>query len=84
MWISIASVPYSRLNDSRNVFAGSLPGLRIGQNPAPRRSATAPPRMNPRLSMPTTMSMPAPANGAERLSMAILNPSGSRRSVVMS
>ncbi len=80
----MASVPYSRLNDSRSVFAGSLPGLRIGQKPAPSRSATAPPRMNPRLSMPTTISMPAPANGAARPSIDALNPSGSRSSVVMS
>ena len=43
--------------------AGSLPGLRIGTKPAPSRSATAAPRMNPRLSMPTTTSMPWPWYG---------------------
>ena len=35
-----------------DALAGSFPGLRIGTNPAPRRFATALPRMNPRLSMP--------------------------------
>ena len=29
----MASLPYSRLNDSFSVFAGSLPGFRIGQKP---------------------------------------------------
>ena len=42
------------------------------------------PRMNPRLSMPTTRSMPAPENGGARLSIASRNPSGSRSSVVTS
>jgi hypothetical protein len=40
--------------------------------------------MKPRLSMPTTTSMPADRNGRARLSMAVLNPPGSRSSVVMS
>ena len=38
--------------------AGSLPGLRIGTKPAPIRSATGAPKMNLRLSMPTTSSIP--------------------------
>ena len=40
------------------VVDGSLPGLRTGEKPAPIRSATAAPKMKPRLSMPTTTSMP--------------------------
>ena len=38
-------------------FAGSFPGFLTGMKPAPIRSATAEPRMKPRLSMPTTTSM---------------------------
>src|SRR5688572_30918061 len=42
---------------------GSLPGLRISTNPADRQQATAVPKMNPRLSAPTTRSMFFPRNG---------------------
>ena len=40
-------------------LAGSLPFLRIGTKPQRKRSATAPPRMKPRASMPTTDRDPA-------------------------
>jgi hypothetical protein len=40
--------------------------------------------MNPRLSIPTTMSMAWSLNGSDRLSMAARNPAGSCSSVVMS
>ena len=45
------------------VCDGNLPFFRTGAKPAPRRSATAPPRMNPRLSTPTTISIFRPSNG---------------------
>ena len=66
------------------VFDGSLPGFLTGVKPAPMRSATAAPKMNPRLSMPTTTSMPWFSNGSARLSIAARNPAGSCSSVVMS
>ena len=46
---------------------GSLPSLRTGTNPAPMRSATAAPRMNPRLSIPTTSVIPGRRSGAAML-----------------
>ncbi len=52
-------MPYSSAYDARRVFDGSLPSLRTGAKPAFSRSAIAEPKMNPRLSMPTTTSMPA-------------------------
>ena len=66
------------------VFDGSLPGLRTGTNPQPSRSATAAPKMKPRLSMPTTRSTPLPTYGAVNASIDALKPAGSRSSVVMS
>jgi hypothetical protein len=40
------------------VVDGSLPGFLTGVKPLPIRSATAAPKMKPRLSIPTTTSMP--------------------------
>jgi hypothetical protein len=66
------------------VLDGSLPGLRTGTNPTPSRSATVAPKMNPRLSMPTTASIDCPLKGDASASMAWPKPSPSRSRVVMS
>ena len=74
-WISMVSTPYSRLYSWPIVRQGSLPFLRIGTKPRPSSCATAPPRMKPRASMPTTLSMPASRKGSTSPSMAARRPS---------
>ena len=56
--IWMVSVPYSLAYVSSRTSAGSLPGLRAITKPAPKRAAKAPPMMNPRDSIPTTLVMP--------------------------
>ncbi len=58
-WHSRESVPYSSAYSSVTRSHGSLPGFRTGTKPAPSAVATAPPRMKPRASMPTTWVTPA-------------------------
>ncbi len=53
---SIVASPYSSAYDSSYVAAGSFPFFRTGTNPAPSASATGAARMNPRASIPTTLS----------------------------
>ena len=60
--ISSSAVPYSRSYEMRSVSAGSFPGLRRGTKLAFSRAASAPPKMNPRASMPATTSMCSPVN----------------------
>ena len=63
-------MPYSRAYVASTVSQGSLPGLRAGTKPQPRRSASAPPKMKPRASAPRMMSARA------------AGPSSSSRSIV--
>src|SRR5688572_19754278 len=53
---SIVAVPYSSSYSSETVSHGSLPSLRIGTKPALKWYATGAARMNPRASIPTTLS----------------------------
>ena len=57
--------------DSRTRSHGSLPGFRAGTNPAPRFVATAPPRMNPRASMPSTCVTSSSRNGSAMAPMTV-------------
>jgi hypothetical protein len=66
------------------VSAGSLPSLRTGTSPASSWYAIGALKMNPRDSIPTTMSIRSLANGSSIRSMASLYAAGSFRSVVMS
>ena len=59
-WTSSSAVPYSSSYETRSVSAGSFPGLRRGTKLALRRAASAPPKMNPRASIPTTTSTCSP------------------------
>ena len=77
-------MPYSSAYDARFVFDGSLPSLRTGAKPHFRRSAIAEPKMNPRLSMPTTRSIFSGACGAAIASTAMAKPSRSFSNVVTS
>jgi hypothetical protein len=52
--------PYSRAYSTVSVSAGSLPSLRTGTRPVSRRYAIGAEKMNPRDSMPTTMSICSP------------------------
>lgn len=56
-WISTMFFPYSREYASWYVFQGSLPFFLTGVNPAPSASATGAPKINPRASMATTLSI---------------------------
>ncbi len=78
------SVPYSRAYSTATVSCGSLPFLRIGMKPTESWWATAPPRMNPRASMPATLSIFRPANGWTSSSTARRNARASPSRVVMS
>ena len=69
---------------TRTVTCGSLPFLRMGTKPAESWCATAPPRMKPRASMPATLSIRSPRNGAESASTLRAKPSASASKVVMS
>ena len=60
------------------------PGFLTGAKPVFNRSATADPKMKPRLSIPTTRSTAPPRCGAVIASTAIWKPSGSFINVVMS
>ena len=53
----MVSTPYSSVYCWPMVVHGSLPFLRIGMKPQPSLSATAPPKMKPRASMPATASI---------------------------
>ena len=55
-WMARTSRPYSSSYSSSMVGAGSLPRLRTGTNPALSWCASAPPKMKPRDSTPTTTS----------------------------
>src|SRR3954452_9071405 len=65
-------------------LCGSFPGLRTTTTPADRQHATAVPKMNPRLSAPTTRSMFFPRNGLASSSTASAMPDGSASRGVMS
>src|SRR5207248_101236 len=54
------SLRYSSGYSTLVVFQGSLPALRIGTNPAPRRIAIAAPNMNPRAARPAQVRPPLP------------------------
>src|SRR5438445_7874378 len=59
------SRPYSSSYSSSITREGSLPLLRTGTNPAPSCCASAPPKMKPRDSTPTTTStLPRPCRAA--------------------
>src|SRR5712664_3880461 len=66
------------------VFQGSLPGLRIGTNPAPSPRATAPPGMNPRASIAVTTSGGRSAQWLHTFSTMPLNMTLSASKGVMS
>src|SRR5688572_9350304 len=66
------------------VRAGSFPTLRTGTNPTPSLSASAPPRMNPRLSMAITASARWPRHSSVNRSRDRRKAMGSFSSVVMS
>ncbi len=55
--ISILSVPYSRLYSSVSTSKGSFPGFLMGTNPQLSRYASGAPKINPRDSIPTTLSI---------------------------
>jgi len=57
LWISILSVPYSRLYSSDSTSWGSFPGFLMGTNPQLSRYASGAPKINPLDSMPTTLSI---------------------------
>ena len=78
------SMPYSSSYSWPMALAGSLPFLRIGTKPQRKRSATAPPRMKPRASMPATDSIRRLVNGATSRSMQARKPLAWPSSVVMS
>src|SRR5262249_18292503 len=82
--ISRWSSPYSSAYETLTVGAGSLPSLRTGTKPAPRRSARRLPRMKPRLSIATTLSAGRPWQRATSSSVARRKSTGSLSSVVMS
>ncbi len=63
---------------------GSLPGLRTGTKLALSRADSAPPKMNPRDSTPTTTSMCSPTKRWARRSSVMWSARGSARSGVMS
>src|SRR5690606_28542812 len=79
--ISRASVPYSRAYSIRVVFAGSLPGLRIGTKPAPSRAARADAKTKPLASGAAQMSGSSPSRWHQRRSSSrrLRKASGSRR-----
>src|SRR6266851_4934071 len=66
------------------VFHGSLPGLRMGTNPAPSPRATAPPGMNPRASIAVTTSGGRSAQWLHTFSTMPLNMTLSASKGVMS
>src|SRR4029077_14064147 len=82
--ISMTASPYSRVYACEIRVDGSLPSLRTSAKPAPRRSATAPPRMNPRDSIPATISTPASRYGSASPDTAAVNATRSPSNNVMS
>lgn len=66
------------------VCHGSLPCLRMGTKPASRLSATGAAKMNPRASMPTTLSIFSPPAVAVSSLTECLSNSGLERIVDMS
>src|ERR1700722_17177948 len=68
----------------RSVAEGSLPALRTGTKPAPRRAAIGAPRMKPRASIATTWSTRASTNGSAMASIVRRNAGPLPRSGVMS
>src|SRR5579875_993341 len=79
---SRVAVPYSSWYSCANVADGSLPFLRTGTKPAPLRYATGAARMNPRASIPATLS--TGPNDAASASTTALKTLGSASSGVMS
>src|SRR6266852_3110353 len=78
------SRPYSSSYSSSMTRDGSLPFLRTGTKPAPSCCASAPPKMKPRDSTPTTTStLPRPCRAA-RCSITAVQAGPSLSSVVMS
>src|SRR5215813_2603872 len=78
------SRPYSSSYSSSITGPGSLPFFLTGTKPAPSCWASAPPKMNPRDSTPTTTSTLAARYRAARWSITERHASPSLRSVVMS
>src|SRR5205085_2172411 len=85
LWCSSrASRLYSVRISTRSTAAGSLPGLRTGTKLALRRAARAPPKMNPRASMPTIASTCSPMKRSASPSRTTWSARGLARSGVMS